>query len=292
MRGFFMELSVIIPCYNAADTISVQLEALVRQEWLGDWEIIVVNNRSTDASMQIAMKYKSLLPQLRIIDASARQGQPYALNVGVQAAAGQSLAFCDADDEVGTGWVEAMRKALRKYDFVACRIDTKKLNSSWAPVHAQEFGLQQIWYPPYLPHAGGGTFGVKQVLFEKVGGFDENLPYLHDTAFCFKLQSLGIRLHFIPGAVVHVRYRTTLSGTFRQSCNYAEYNVLLAKKYRRKTTGKSPLQLWKLYFIDWGKVLRRLVTLRDVGNRYKWMWLVGRQIGRLRGSLKYWALPV
>jgi glycosyltransferase involved in cell wall biosynthesis len=290
-----MELSVIIPCYNAADTIGVQLESLVRQEWLEAWEIIVVNNKSTDASIQIATKYKRLLPQLRIIDASARQGQPYALNVGVRAATGKSLAFCDADDEVALGWIAAMGEALHKYDFVACRIDTKKLNSSWSqqpPGHAQEYGLQQIWYPPYLPHAGGGTLGVKRTLFEKVGGFDEDLPYLHDTDFCFKLQRLGVPLHFVQDAVIHVRYRTTLLGTFRQSRNYAEYNTLLAKKYRADEARKNPIQLWKLYLVDWWNVLRRLSTLRSARSRYWWIWLIGRQIGRLSGSVKYWTPPV
>lgn len=290
-----MELSVIIPCYNAAETIAVQLDALAQQEWSGSWEIIFANNNSTDASAQIAMKYKEdQLPQLRIIDASSRQGQPYALNVGAKAAAGSSLAFCDADDEVGAGWVAAMGEALRKYDFVACRMDTKKLNP-WLQGqqgHSQEYGLQQIWYPPYLSHAGGGSLGVKHRLFEKVGGFDESLPYLHDTDFCFKLQQLGTELHFVPDALVHIRYRSTLFRVFRQSRNYAEYNVLLSKRYCAGSPEKNSAKWWMIYLADWWKVIRRLPALRNKRNCYWWMWRIGRQIGRLHGSVKYWTPPV
>ena len=81
-----MKLSVIIPCYNAAETIAEQLEALTRQQWDKPWEIIVANNRSTDGSMAIVERYMERLPNLRIVDASERQGQPFALNTGILAA--------------------------------------------------------------------------------------------------------------------------------------------------------------------------------------------------------------
>ena len=186
-----MKLSVVIPCYNGADTLGVQLEALANQHWPEPWEVIVLDNRSTDGSRQIAERYKERLPKLRVVDASARQGQPFALNVGVEAATGEAVAFCDADDEVSSGWVAAMGEALSRHDFVACSVDIEKLNPPWAVAargYPQRDGLQKAWYPPYLLHAGGGTLGVKRSLHAMVGGFDEALPYLHDTDFCFKLQ--------------------------------------------------------------------------------------------------------
>jgi glycosyltransferase involved in cell wall biosynthesis len=171
-----MKLSIIIPCYNGADTISEQLDALSRQHWNEPWEVLVVDNRSTDNSMDIVKRYQGRIPNLQIVDASERQGQPYALNVGAKAASGEYLAFCDADDVVGSGWVAAMGSALKKNDFVACRMDFEKLNSPWicaARRNPQKDGSNVYRYPPYLPHAGGGTIGVKKAVFQKVGGFDE-----------------------------------------------------------------------------------------------------------------------
>ena len=110
-----MRLSVIIPCYNAAPTIAAQLDALTGQCWMHQWEVIVVNNHSTDGSMEVVERYRTRLPHLRIVDAFARRSRPYALNVGAAAATGESLAFCDADDEVGPGWVAAIGDALIKY---------------------------------------------------------------------------------------------------------------------------------------------------------------------------------
>ncbi|MCY7392121.1 MAG: glycosyltransferase, partial [Leptolyngbyaceae cyanobacterium CAN_BIN12] len=63
-----MKLSVILPCYNGAETIAVQLNALVQQQWSEDWEVIVVNNGSTDNSVEIVEEYRDRLP-LRIVNA-------------------------------------------------------------------------------------------------------------------------------------------------------------------------------------------------------------------------------
>ena len=52
-----MELSVIIPCFNAEVTIVVQLEALANQRWSKPWEVIVSDNGSTDNSMEIVKSF-------------------------------------------------------------------------------------------------------------------------------------------------------------------------------------------------------------------------------------------
>jgi glycosyltransferase involved in cell wall biosynthesis len=285
-----MKLSIIIPCYNAEATLGMQLKALTHQRWSEPWEILLVDNRSTDRSRAIAKSYQTHLPHLRIIDASARQGQPFALNTGIQAAHGESVAICDADDEVAPGWVAAMGDALARHDFVACRLDTKKLNPSWWHGHEQESGLQRIWYPPWMPHAGGGTIGFSKKLYEQVGEFDHSLPYLHDTDFCFRAQMLGHTLHFVPDAVLYVRGRDSLWGHYRQSKNMAEYNVILAKRYRRDNDSVG--NYYTRFMTDWFRLLRRTRSLRTRGGQFAWIWSYGRQVGRLKGLLSHSGVPV
>jgi len=290
-----MKLSVIIPCYNAAQTIAIQLTSLANQEWSEPWEIIVAENGSTDESQKIIQQFQNCMSNLSMIDASAKRGQPYALNEGARAAKGESLAFCDADDETGPGWVRAIGEALTQYDFVACRWETQRLNSAWAQHwrrNPQADKLQRIWYPPYLSHAGGGSIGVKRKLYESVGTFDESLPILHDTDFCFKLQMAGVKLHFVPDAVIHVRFRDSLLGSYRQSRDYAEYNVLLSKRYRETKGDLSTLQRWRDYLRGWKGLLCAVPGIRENITRFQWMQFYGRQIGRLRGTLKYWTPPV
>src|SRR5687767_27975 len=90
-------VSVIIACLNAAETISGQLEALAAQTWSRPWEVIVADNGSSDDSRSVVERFRDRLPALRIVDASAKRGQPYALNVAAREARGTALAFCDAD---------------------------------------------------------------------------------------------------------------------------------------------------------------------------------------------------
>jgi glycosyltransferase involved in cell wall biosynthesis len=97
------ELSVVIPARNAADTIGVQLESLVRQRFDRPWEVVVVDNGSTDGTRAAVESFADRLPGLRIVDASERQGIGYARNRGVEAACGRLIAYCDADDAVSEG---------------------------------------------------------------------------------------------------------------------------------------------------------------------------------------------
>jgi glycosyltransferase involved in cell wall biosynthesis len=291
-----MQLSVVIPCLNAAGTIGVQLDALANQQWEKPWEIIVADNGSTDDSRTIAESYRDRLPNLRIVDASARRGQPYALNCGAAAAAGEALAFCDADDEIAPGWVAAMGEALLQYDFVACRIEFKKLNPPWAQTifqrHAQQHGrLLKAPFPPYLWHAGGGTLGVKKSLHDAVGGFDEALPYLHDTDFCFKVQLQGVELHFVSEAVLHIRCRNTLRGLLRQASHWAVYNAQLYKMYQ--PANSSDFSRWKAFLWECRGLLYSIPKIRlDKTAQARWVWQFGWRLGRLVGIIKYHVPPV
>jgi glycosyltransferase involved in cell wall biosynthesis len=278
---------VIIPCFNAGKTLAFQLQALAEQSWNGPWEVILADNGSTDDSREIAEKFRDRLPGIRVIDASARRGQPFALNAGVAAATGDTLLFCDADDEVGSGWLAAMAEALTAHDFVACRIDAAKLNSPEVRASregTQRDGLQRFPYPPYLPHAGGGTIGVKRKLHLAVNGFDEELPATHDTLYCLQIQLLGPRLEFVPNATMHVRFRGDYRGMFRQARTYGFYSTLVYKKAME--LGTVPIaHPWRDAAEVWRDLLKRLRYNRRKEEWTPWVFRVGYRTGRLLGSI-------
>src|SRR6476661_4663287 len=111
-------ISVIIPVHNGADTIAEQLAALASQTYAGDWEVILADNGSTDTTTKIAELWRSRLPRLSIIDASERAGSSFARNLGAGHAAGDFLAFCDADDIVVPDWLTSLAAAARDFDAV------------------------------------------------------------------------------------------------------------------------------------------------------------------------------
>ena len=107
-------LSVIIACRNGAATLGETLEGLVAQRWDRPWEIVLADNGSTDGSAALFRAVAAAHPEcrMRVVDASGRPGKPFALNTGIAAARAPALAFCDADDVPGEGWLAAMGKAL------------------------------------------------------------------------------------------------------------------------------------------------------------------------------------
>jgi GT2 family glycosyltransferase len=284
------KVSVILPCYNGEETLSIQLNALSKQQLDEAWEVIFVDNKSTDNSVKIAKTFKIKIPCLRIIEATNRQGQPYALNIGVKAADARKILLCDADDEVGQGWLSAMSKALSEHSIVASRLDTHRLNSPMARKvrgdTIQTKGLISYDYPPYLPHAAGASLGFKRSLYYAVEGFDEEFPALHDTDFCWKAQNLGEKIHFVEDAVVHYRYRETNRENFRQAMFYGEYNVKIYKKYKKNNM---PAIHWQKGIRTWINLLkiRRLIRLRHSDLRNNYLWQLAWQMGRLKGCVKY-----
>ncbi len=288
-----LKLSVIIPYFRAAETIEGQLAALARQRWSAPWEVIISDNESSESLVRITRPFRDRLPQLSIVDSADRRGAGHARNVGAEAARGELIAFCDADDEVGVGWLEAIGNALSQNEMVASHFDFSKLNPPWVAIaygSAQSKGLQNTWYPPYLPHAGGSGLGLKHSLHESVGGFDESLPALEDKDYCLRVQLSGVKLHFVADAIVHVRSPTGLRELFNQSRLWASYNVLLSKRYR--TTAAGIPHPWTDYGMEWARVLRGLPRLGSRMSRVQWVREFGWQVGITEGSVKHRVPPV
>jgi len=290
--GNGMKLSVVLACYNGENTLADQFEGLVDQQWSEPWELVFVDNGSTDNSRGVAEQYQGRLPSMKIVDASEQQGKSFALNKGIQVAEGESIAFVDADDQVAPGWLPAIGNALLEHALVATRCDVDTLNNHDYSAYRgtlQAHGPQSIHYPPYLPHAAGGTIGIRRSLHDDIGGFDESLRYLEDTDYIWKAQMAGVDIHFVEDAVMRMRYRETLLGIYRQKRNYAEYNVLLYKRYRQH--GDPIPTPWHDYFAGWTRLIRSLRHLRRPSSRADWVGHFGTMVGKTKGVLKYQSSP-
>lgn len=113
-----MQLSVIIPAYNESKRIGLTLESV--GTWLdahgGDAEIIIVNNKSTDATADVVRDYKRRFPFLRMID-EKRPGKGYAVATGMLFATGRVRLFMDADNSTD---IDHLRRA---YEFLDAGYD-------------------------------------------------------------------------------------------------------------------------------------------------------------------------
>jgi len=279
------KLSVVIPCRNAARTIGAQLEALARESWHDAWEVVVADNGSMDRTLETVESFRDRLPVLQIVDASERSGVAFARNRGVAESAGEVIAFCDADDAVGAGWLAAMGEALAKAEFVAARPEYARLNPSWIYEGwdpPPEDGLRTHRFPPYLRYAGGGCLGIRRPIHDELGGFDESLSSCEDDDYCLRVQLAGYALIAAPAALVHVRLRTGARDLFSQARWYAEGEAKLQRKFGSAVTART---LWKWPLLHWGAIARASRHVGSRSGRARIAWLLGFQFGRYRGSI-------
>ena len=287
-----MKLSVIIPCFNAENTITMQLHAFASQEWSQPWEIIIADNGSTDNTLAIVREYQQKITHLRIVDASSKSGAAHARNVGAKNAKSEALAFCDADDVVSSGWVAAMGEGLEKYEYIGGRNEHWKLNEPWlVKVYGCEEGDGVFFDHPYLPLVSGNNFGVRRKLHEAIGGFDENLLRLEDVDYAWRLQEAGGKIHEIEEAVIHFRFRKTISDTCGRAWKSGSYEALLYKKHR--PMGMPQLIYWTtlmktaIMFPVWF-VLR----VRDKASLVQLLMELSWRAGQLQGCIQYNYLPI
>lgn len=278
-------LSVIIPAHNGAATIGAQLDALAAQTYEGGWELIVVDNRSTDGTAALVAQYCSKLAQLRLIRADQRRGRCYACNAGAAAARGAVLVFCDADDVAAPTWLAALAEAARTHVVLAGAIDVARLNQG-APWRPKPFTSARQPALAFLPYAIGSNLAVARRAFETVGGYDESVAIGGDIDLSWRLQLAGYPLTDVPDAVMYYRYRPTLHDLWRQVVAYGEAHAMLYARFAAHGMPPSALRdvltrcLW---------LVRNLPALggRDERRRAEWVYYAASRWGRLRGSLRY-----
>ncbi|WP_337060152.1 glycosyltransferase family 2 protein [Kineococcus sp. G2] len=281
-----VRISVVIATYQAAHTLVEQFAALARQESRLTWEVLVCDNGSTDGTRELVEAWTGRLPRLRWVDASARRGAGAARNAGARLARGEWLVFCDADDVVAPGWLDAVARALAEHSFVAGRFGTDELNDPWtlaARSLQQQDGLQNSPFPPHLPHAGAGNMGVHRSAFLAVGGFDPGALHLEDTDLSWRLQLAGHPLVFVPEAVVHVRLRSTFRNLYRQGFDYGAAEAWLEQRYRDVPPDPADVPPpGPGGGSGAATMLRKLAAVRDRGSLGHFLWQMGWHVGHRR----------
>ena len=104
-------ISIITPVYNAEKTLKRCVDSILRQSYI-DWELLLVNDGSTDESVEICRYYESADSRIRVFD-KVNGGASSARNMGLDNAQGEWVAFCDADDWVDENWLELFVSHLR-----------------------------------------------------------------------------------------------------------------------------------------------------------------------------------
>ncbi len=184
-------VSVIICARNEAPNLQNNLPKILQQEYPGDWELIVVDDASTDDSNKILLDFQREYPRLRILNVSLKTlaGKKQALSIGIKAAKFEHILLTDADcAPVTTYWVQHMTAPLAANPETEIILGYGPMKQSgnggflekWTRFEtaftAIQYGTFAILGVPYM--GVGRNLAFKKAVFERVGGFSkhEHIP--------------------------------------------------------------------------------------------------------------------
>ena len=276
-------LSVVIPAHNAADTLVEQLDGIAAGVADREVEIVVVDNRSTDATASVVETWAASTPanlDVRVVAAADRAGEPYARNVGLDAARADRIAYCDADDIVHPGWVDAMVRGLDAAPYVTGPIDMTSLNEPWiADVRGSSVtGESLLW--DEIPYAHGCNMGFRRAELEAVGGFDERYIAACDLDIAIRMFEAGHQLRFEPDAGVAYRLRPSLRATYEQGVFYGRWRGPIRDRVARHTDVGSTLTVRAKRLLWLARTAVPATWRRPL--RARWVWVAGQLVGEVR----------
>ena len=210
-------VGVILPVRDGSRVVARQLTALLAQTFLGPWELVVVDNGSLDDTYALATNAlaEHRPPQLRraeVLPFRDRHGYASPRNFGATQTSAGVLAFCDADDEVAPGWLEALHSEIGKHSLLASH------QVVGFRVSAEEALPIELPKKMGVPVAHTGGMCCTRELFEQVAGFDTYFDMGGedvDFSFCC-LRAAGVTPTLVEGALYYIGPRSNSAATFRQ----------------------------------------------------------------------------
>ncbi|MDQ4501363.1 glycosyltransferase [Sinomonas sp. ASV322] len=241
-----VQASVIIPARNAARTLGIQLEALLAQKGAPQYEVLVVDNASTDGTPEVVRAFSSRfrahdLAELRLVSAPAHRSASYSRNVGVRFSRAQKLLFCDGDDCVSAHWVRHGAELLEHcevYSGTALSLKDKLFPDDIAKVRqwlGDDFELcplEDAQRDAPFPVLMGGNFGIRKSCMLELGGFDHSMGSAgEDNELALRIRSSGRPVLTTGSARLAYRDRTSPRGIFRAARAGGKAHVLNALRY-------------------------------------------------------------
>ena len=242
-------ISVILPACNAARTIARQIEAICRQQSTQEYELIVFDDASCDGTAAVAARAAAEnKSKVIIVSNPTRKGANEARNLGVRVSSGEYLLFCDADDVVAEGWVEALYLGLTVADLTGGYLEEELLNGGEGVRARSPASPRDHFDRPLngLPRPPFSNAACRRFCWEQIGGANPSYLRNTDTEFFWRAQLAGYTLIYSPDAVVHYRHRIGVKANASQAFMTARSVCRLYYDFRNQMQlAPSPTDLLK-----------------------------------------------
>ena len=247
------QISVIIPMYNAENTVMKALDSVRLQKGDFVFEIIVVNDGSTDASRNVVENYRKQNPQMNIILLDQpNSGVSKARNAAMEVSGGEYIALLDSDDE----WLPEKTERQMPYlvndeeniDFISCRRKNHKIQfpyvvgkNSFAEITFRKIMLRNEAQP--------STVIFKRKILENTGFFDPNQRYAEDINYWLRI-SKNNKMYILDEELVLAGNGKRTFGVSGLSANLPEMEKGFQKNLREMLSNDRITRIeYVLYFI-------------------------------------------
>lgn len=220
--GELIDITVVVCTYNRCDLLPEALESVLAQEAGGvRYEVVVVDNNSTDRTREVVESLAARHPRLRYVF-EQRQGLSHARNAGIARAGGELIAFTDDDVRAAPDWVANIRRAFDSHpevDFVGGKVLPRweREPPAWlsSDIWSAPLALVDAGDEPFYSNAGrafffpGANFAFRREVFERVGLFapdfqrvKNNIGSVEDSEFLLRVWRAGMQGLYAPDVVV------------------------------------------------------------------------------------------
>jgi glycosyltransferase involved in cell wall biosynthesis len=223
-----MMISFVIPMYNGEKTIAKTLESLKSVDY-DDFEVIVVDDCSTDSSVEIVKKFNC-----QLVRADKKLGAALARNVGVENSKGDLIFFIDADILVYPDCAKRVAKTFEENQDVVAVVGVLSKDNPYSNFSSQYKNFHMHYYmknmPRYISCVYTSVTAIRRDTFKKVGFFDSKTcrvcnASVEDIDLGQRISDAGFKIMLDPELqVVHMRnftLRALISNDFRRAIDWS-----------------------------------------------------------------------
>ncbi len=266
-----VKVSIIVPVYNAEKTIFKCINSLTEQEFDDIYEIIIVDNGSTDRTINILNSFAN--KKIKIASESER-GPAAARNKGISLAKGEYIAFTDSDCEVHRNWLSTLLNTIEKTgaDVVGGGVycPFKNIVSIAAEISLfGEFTASEDNVSRYTRLIPTNNVCYKKEIFDKLGVFDVRFKYAggEDALFNWIIYKNNFKIFYNNGIRIIHHHRSDLSGFLKKKLVYGRGFYLSRKLDPSMPYSYLIRSLFFLPFVFIGKIYKDINRL--IKNNYK-----------------------
>lgn len=222
-----------VPVYNASYTILLLLEAMVRQETCRSFEVVLVDDGSSDDTLEICRQWKDSHSDFPLsILRQPNAGPAAARNRAAAEAAGEILLFTDSDCRPDPNWLEISASALDAHPEAGAAggtYDIANPGSELARLIHHEILWRHSGMGLYIRFAGSYNLCVRRKVFETLGGFSTkySAASAEDNDFSYRLIKSGWKIVFEPNSRVAHHHTEKLSKYLKEQYRHGYWRAFL-----------------------------------------------------------------